>query len=147
MALRGLVLLVALVFASCGGRSRPGLNTRSITLPNGKTIVAEVMIQPADLARGMMFREQLERDRGMLFMHPKVDFFAYWMYQVKVPLDIIWLDAALRIVEISPDTPPCYGTAAECPHYGGLVRSQFVLELPAGDVKRLGLKLGDKLTF
>jgi uncharacterized membrane protein (UPF0127 family) len=123
------------------------LESRVVRFPNGKEIHAEIKLYATDMARGMMFRDSLAPDRGMLFIHVKADRHTYWMYQVKVPLDIIWMDSLHRIVEISPDTPPCKTKASECPKYGGNVEARYVLELPAGEVRRQGLRLGDTLTF
>ena len=97
--------------------------------------------------RGMMFRDSLAPDRGMLFVHPSPGAYVYWMYQVRIPLDIIWMASDHRIVEISADTPPCRTKASECPQYGGHQRSQFVLELAGGMASKYGLKLGDTISF
>src|ERR671936_2755034 len=67
--------------------------TREVTLPNGTKIRAEVMIHPTDMMRGMMFRDSLAPDRGMLFIHEQPGKYSYWMHQVKIPLDIIWMDS------------------------------------------------------
>jgi len=105
------------------------------------------MTHPVDMTRGMMFRESLAPDRGMLFFHPEPGLYQYWMYQVLIPLDIIWLDNQRRIVEISPQTPPCKTAASQCPHYGGTQRARYVLELAGGMAEKHGLKLGDTLDF
>lgn len=124
------------------------LNTTVVTFPNGTKITAEVKRQDFDLLRGMMYRESLAQDRGMLFAHPAEDTFRYWMYQTKIPLDIIWMSRDRRIVEISPDTPPCTAEkASACPNYGGNQKSQYVLEVNSGVVARNGLKVGDYLDF
>jgi uncharacterized membrane protein (UPF0127 family) len=123
------------------------LNTRPVRLPNGVEIRAEVMMHPEDMIRGMMYRDSLPPDRGMLFIHGEPGQYTYWMYQVKIPLDIIWLDAQKRIVEMSPHTPPCTTRASECPHYGGNVKALYVLELAAGSIERHGLRIGSRLEF
>jgi hypothetical protein len=70
------------------------------------------------------------------------------MYQVKIPLDILWMDINHRIVEMSLDTPPCKATiASQCPNYGGVQKTQFVLEVGGGIAGKEGLKLGDVLEF
>jgi uncharacterized membrane protein (UPF0127 family) len=69
------------------------------------------------------------------------------MSNVKVPLDIIFMDAGRRIVEISANTPPCLKKPADCPVYGGHTDEQFVLELRAGEAQRLGLQKGQTLAF
>jgi len=140
----------AVVMSGCGSKpdtGLAGLDTRTVTLPNGTRIEAEVKIKPADMQQGMMFRESLPPGQGMLFIHNQAGPYTYWMYNVRIPLDIIWMDANRRIVEISANTPPCKTKASECPSYGGHYRSLYVLELGGGEAARYGLKPGDTLTF
>lgn len=121
---------------------------KPVTLPNGQTVQAEVMMRPQDMMRGMMFRPQLPAGRGLLFVHVKPGKFSYWMHNVNVPLDIIWMDTEHTIVEISPNTPPCpEKDPVKCPQFGGSVESQFVLELGGGEAAKYGLKVGDRLSF
>ncbi len=125
-----------------------GPGERLIRLPGGQEIVAEVMVHPDDMARGMMYRDAIEPERGMLFIHPSTGNYPYWMHNVKIPLDIIWLDAGRRVVEISANTPPCADKPAnECPSYGGRQRSSYVLELGGGEANRLGIAEGVALEF
>jgi hypothetical protein len=144
------VLLASLAFllASCGSDTGVAdLNTRDVGLPNGKQIHAEIMKTPDEMMRGMMFRDSLAPDRGMLFVHQQPGNYPYWMFQVRIPLDIIWLDRDHNIVEISADAPPCKTAASQCPNYGGHARAQFVVELAGGRAAANGLKLGDHLQF
>jgi uncharacterized protein len=142
-----------LMLAAAGCSSAPqttgpdALRMRTVTLPDGQQIQAEVEIDPADMRRGMMFRDSLPHGHGMLFIHDKPGMYPYWMFQVKIPLDMLWMDAAHRIVEISADTPPCKTKASLCPNYGGHEEAQFVLELGGGEAHRLGLTLGQTLQF
>lgn len=144
-----LCVVLALALSGCGRDSADAdvLETRTVTLPNGARIRAEVKIRPFDMQRGMMFRDALPQGEGMLFIHAEPGNYPYWMYNVRIPLDIIWLDANRRIVEISADTPPCKTRASECPTYGGKARSQYVLEIGGGEAARYGLKVGDTLVF
>jgi len=145
------VLLVLATSISCGDSPKTAgleaLNTRVVTLPNGGQIRAEVMINPAEVSRGMMFRDALPQGQGMLFIHEKPAPYRYWMYNVKAPLDIVFMDAERRVVEISADTPPCTIKPEDCPVYGGHHYEQFVLELRAGEAKRLGIQKDQLLTF
>ena len=137
-----------LLLSSCGPQSTDNLNTVEVTFPNGKTVVAETMLRDVDQMRGMMFRESLAKDRGMLFVHPADDNHPYWMYQVRIPLDIIWMDHDRRIVEISANTPACPSKSArECPNFGGHEKSRYVLELAGGGAALYGLRVGEKLSF
>jgi len=144
-----LAVLVALLSFGCGPKedNLDVLSTRPVTLPDGSQIRAEVMIKPDEVARGMMFRDALPPDKGMLFIHDRPAPYRYWMYNVKAPLDIVFMDANRRIVEISADTPPCTTKPEDCPVYGGHHYEQFVLELRAGEAKRLGIQKDQMLTF
>src|SRR5690349_4410557 len=114
------LLMLALLAAGCGEpTSGPEvLGLRAVKLPNGQVVNAEVEITPQDMQKGMMFRDSLPRGRGMLFIHETPGLYPYWMYQVKIPLDMIWMDAHHNIVEIASDTPPCKTKASLCPNYG-----------------------------
>lgn len=144
------VLLAAALFSAGCGTSNitDELNLTQVTFPNGVRINAETMRRELELMRGLMFRESLPPNRGMLFIHPAEDTYRYWMYQTKIPLDLIWMDRDRRIVEMSLDTPPCTSSSAtDCPNYGGKFKSKYVLEVNAGIARKNGLKTGDVLDF
>ena len=145
------VLAAAFLLVSACGPKTTGegeLNTTEITFPNGRTVLAETMRQQVDQMRGMMFRDSLAKDRGMLFVHPSEMNVPYWMYQVRIPLDLIWMDHQRRIVEISANTPACTAKSShDCPSYGGNEKARYVLELAGGGAALYGLKVGDTLSF
>jgi hypothetical protein len=143
------VLAAALFAAGCGTSNiTDELNLTQVTFPNGVKINAETMRREMELMRGLMFRESLPLNRGMLFIHPAEDTYRYWMYQTKIPLDLIWMDRDRRVVEMSMDTPPCTSSSAkDCPNYGGKLKSKYVLEVNAGIARKNGLKTGDVLDF
>jgi uncharacterized membrane protein (UPF0127 family) len=139
-----------LLLCACGSKTSDvdGLNTTQVTFPNGQTVVAETMLRDIDQMRGMMFRDSLAKDRGMLFVHTSEQNVPYWMYQCRIPLDIIWMDHQRRIVEISANTPACTSkTSRDCPSYGGHEKARYVLELAGGGAVLYGLKVGDTLSF
>ncbi len=151
--MRRATLALSLCLAvSCASPDRTDPETRlptlPVTLPNGKVIRAELATEPADQQRGLMYRTQLARDRGMLFIFPQPGRHPFWMYHTLIPLDILWLDAGRRIVFLSPNTPPCPSEKPEdCPNYGGDHPARFILELAAGAAASNGLKVGDTLRF
>ena len=118
-----------------------------VMLPDGSTVHVELALTSAEQAYGLMGRTSLPEGRGMLFVHDAMARHAYWMYHCKIGLDIVWMDQNHRIVEMSPDTPPCRGKSTTCPSYGGTVPSQYVLELPVGDIARHHLKIGATIDF
>jgi uncharacterized membrane protein (UPF0127 family) len=150
MRLCRLVVLLAFMLPGCGRKEEvtAEIVTKTLSFPSGKVIRVEVMMRPQDIMRGMMFRDAFPPDRGMLFVHNRPSRYSYWMYNVKVPLDIIWMDKDKRIVEISENSPPCQeAQPVKCPQFGGKADSRFVLELNAGAVKQFGLAVGQNLTF
>lgn len=141
---------LAIVLSGCGPKAvtLDEYDTTVVTFPSGKRVRAEMMMKDLDLMRGMMFRDSIAPDRGMLFYHPQAGKYKYWMYQVRIPLDIVWMDRDRRIVEISSDTPPCKATqSSQCPTYGGSFDSLYVLELGGGMAAKYGLRVGDTLKF
>lgn len=143
-------VLLSLAAAGCGGGSATldDLQTRMLTLPGGQQIRTEVMVRPEDMLRGMMFRDLVAPDHGMLFIHNQPAHYGYWMYQVRIPLDIVWMDRGKTIVEISPNTPPCQSKSArECPTFGTNSSGMYVLELGGGMAEKYGLKVGDTIRF
>ncbi len=148
-ALSAVMVAAAFFGAGCSSSNYTDeINLRQVTFPNGVQINAEMMRREMELMRGLMFRESLPDSRGMLFIHPKEGLYHYWMYQTKIPLDLIWMDQSRRIVEMSLDTPPCKSSSAkECPYYGGNSKAMYVLEVNAGIARKNGLKTGDTLDF
>jgi len=148
MRLLALLILVSVLTACNRASSAEEYYMMPMKLPDGAVILMEQMRTPEQMTQGMMFRDELRKDRGMLFSHGAPGRFPYWMFQVKVPLDIIWVNNARRIVEIVPQAKPCEkGPANVCPSYGGHQDALFVVELAGGVAASHGLKLGDLLTF
>ena len=116
-------------------------------LPDGSTVHVELAKTEAERNFGLMERTSLPQGRGMLFIHDQPGRYPYWMYDCKIGLDIIWMDQAHRIVEMSPDTPPCKGKSDTCPNYGGHETSVYVLELPVGSIKAHQLAVGQTVNF
>ncbi len=140
---------------ACGGSDRERasqavglLPTTTVVLPDGSRIEAELAITPQQQARGLMFRPDLPPDRGMLFVGDRAAPRSFWMYRCLIPLDLIWMDGAHRIVEIVRSAPPCTDPdPGNCPSFGGNVNSVYVLELAGGQVDARGLQIGDRLEF
>jgi uncharacterized membrane protein (UPF0127 family) len=119
------------------------LSGPTVVLPNGQRIIVEVASNDETRARGLMFRDSLADDRGMIFLFPQSGIYPFWMKQTLIPLDMIWIDEGGKIVHISAAVPPC--TADPCPSYSPEKIARNVLELRAGRAAELGLKIGDVL--
>jgi len=140
-------LLLATVFPSW----RPALAEappahRTIIFPSGTKINAEVADTPQARSVGLMFRDSLSPDAGMLFIFQEAHPYLFWMKNCKFPIDIIWLNEKKEIVFISEKTPPC--KADPCPNYGPLDKDAlYVIEVESGFAQKEKLKLGMKVRF
>lgn len=132
-------------FGAAGTGAKALSLCRDILLPNGAKILAEVAVEPEELIRGLMFREQLGVNEGMLFVEPNAGFYPVWMKNTLIPLDVIWLTASGLIVEMAQGCAPC--KCDDCPQYGGRYSSSYILEVPAGTVRRNQLHVGDRLSW
>ncbi len=147
--MRAALLWICLFLSACGEKGDPvaDISARTVTLPDGTKITAEVKLDAQSQATGMMYRDSLARDRGMLFLNTAMTRQPYWMHNCKIPLDIVWLDSARKVVEIAVAAQPCQKPPQQCPTYGGTELSQYVLELNSGEAQRHGITVGRVLTF
>ena len=111
----------------------------------GKRYVVEVADDDAERARGLMFRDSMAADHGMLFVHDSEDVQAYWMKNTKIPLDIIYFDHDRKLVSVA-HAPPC-SLGDKCPPFPSEGPALYVLELNVGTADELGVKPGDELKF
>ncbi len=108
----------------------------------GKTFQLEVAQTPEQQQMGLMYRPALADDRGMLFPMGTPRPVMFWMRNVPVALDMIFVNQG-RIVAIVANVPPCM--ASSCPTYGPKVNVDQVIELRAGRAAELGIKSGDPI--
>lgn len=110
------------------------------------SFLAEAAVTQQEKAKGLMYRQSLAKDRCMFFMYAEDGFYAIWMKNCLIALDVAWVDAGGRVVETTEQVPPCSPMRGDdCPTYGGTVSARYFIEFPAGTFKRLGLKKGDYL--
>lgn len=112
----------------------------------GQRYQVEIASNEAQRARGLMFRDELPPDRGMLFIHDREEPQAYWMKNTRIPLDILYFDNGRRLVSQQRDVPPC-SAGDRCPPYPSTAPARYVLEVNAGEAARLGLANGAELHF
>ena len=110
----------------------------------GKTFQVEIADDPNERARGLMYRDQMAADAGMLFLFDRQEPQAFWMKNTRIPLDILYFDESWTLVAWSLDTPPC-SLGDQCPAYPSRAPARYVLELNAGTSASIGAELGDKL--
>jgi uncharacterized membrane protein (UPF0127 family) len=112
----------------------------------GRRYSVEIADDDAERARGLMFRDSMPADHGMLFIHDYEEPQSYWMKNTRIPLDILYFDNGRRLVSQQRDVPPC-ALGDGCPPYPSDAAARYVLELNAGEAARLKLKNGAELKF
>ena len=110
----------------------------------GQRYNVEIADDDAERARGLMFRDAMASDHGMLFIHDREEPQSYWMKNTRIPLDILYFDDGRRLVSQQRDVPPC-NLGDRCPPYPSNAPARYVLELNAGEAARLGLQDGATL--
>lgn len=111
-------------------------------IPNGTTIQLEVARTQKQQEMGLMYRPALPDNRGMLFQFPSPQSTKFWMKNVPVALDMVFLqNGVVKYVEAS--APPCANEP--CPTYGPNVPVDKVIELRSGRAAELNLKPGDTI--
>ncbi len=112
----------------------------------GERFTVEIARTEAELARGLMFRDQLAQGHGMLFVWDHEAPRAFWMKNTRIPLDILYFDGQRKLVSVAANTPPC-ALGDGCPNYPSEGPAQYVLELNAGEARRLKLERGAEIKF
>ena len=113
----------------------------------------ETALNDEERVRGLMFRESLPEDGGMLFLFKKPELCRFWMRNTRIPLDIIFLDEAGRITAIhtmNVEKPQAPGESDEAycarlPGYSSIKPAIAAIEINAGMADSLNLKPGDKV--
>ena len=140
-------LLVSFPYCTHAGNNRDQPGLIPITLPGGTIIHAELADTPVKRAQGLMYREQLAADRGMLFTFSQPEAWVFWMKNTKIPLDLIWVNEKKQIIHMEQNVPICTRTDDSCPQYRPNEGALYVLELAAGRAESLKLQRGSKLQF
>jgi uncharacterized protein len=138
--------LCALLLAACGGDDA-GIAGPEVRIETGEDEVA-VDVEVADSAEerriGLMNRESLPEDAGMIFLFPEDSSGGFWMKDTLIPLSIAFADADGRILRIL-DMEPC--RADPCEIYDPGVTYRSALEVNQGAFEEWGVEEGDTLTL
>lgn len=106
----------------------------------------EVVQTAIERQRGLMFRDSLDSNVGMLFVFEESSKYGFWMKNTLIPLDIIWIDENKTITDIKENVLPCESNQT-CPIYSPSNNALYVLEINSGKVKENNLSVGDEGIF
>lgn len=142
MSWRFLLIAFVLVWglAGCEEQSTSGLPTVKMQIGKSK-FVLEVARTPEAQEKGLMDRDSLPGDRGMIFVFPDEQVRSFWMKNVHFPLDILFLDSSGKIVSVHQMR--AYdenNTSSDYP-------ARYAIELNKGVADQSAVKVGDQLTL
>ena len=135
-----LVLLVLIYILANSSVSEKENEISSVEIL-GKSVNIEIADEYDELRKGLMFRESLAEDSGMLFIFEDEMIRSFWMKNTLIPLDLIFIDEDFVIVNIRENAVPC--EEDPCPTYNSKEPAKYVLEVNAGYVEEQGIKIGD----
>jgi uncharacterized membrane protein (UPF0127 family) len=145
-----LIALLLLCAFKCGSATPPpapavAADAPQVIFPDNFAVKVEVASDDPTREQGLMYRNSLADDRGMIFFFPQNGEFSFWMKNTIIPLDMIWIDENRKIVHIASNVPPCQ--ADPCPSYPPGAPARYVLEVAAGVAAKHHLADGNILRF
>ena len=127
------VFLAAALFLSCRPQAEVSIN--------GQRFVVETAVTPQERSRGLMFRESLPKNHGMLFIFESEQMLSFWMQNTSIPLSIAYIDADGVIVDIL-DMDPFDLTAVPSSR-----PAMYALEVNQGEFEKRGIRPGNRVLF
>ena len=138
-----LILLLVLfpAVSACSNHS-PISNKNTYEIIINDTIShAEVAFTQKDRTIGLMFRDRLDNDHGMLFIYPQEQNLSFWMKNTKIPLSIAFINSNGTITQIEPMAP--YSLTS----HTSKVKVRFALEMDEDWFRKNGITVGSKVDF
>lgn len=114
---------------------------------DGKTILENIEVAESiwKKTKGLMFRKELPKNSGMLFVFNGGNKPGFWMFGMRFPIDIIYLDKGMKVVDIKHNVRPMGISPKSWRVYYPEKPVRYVLETCAGFTENNEIKNGDKL--
>jgi len=138
--MKTILLSILLILNLMSRAFSSGSGHLEITTQDGRVYLFNVEIASTneERQRGLMFRQKMAEDSGMLFLFPTEQKVAFWMKNTLIPLDLLYIDREGRILQIAKNTVPLSEQALP-----SLNPVSAVLEINAGLTDRLVILPGD----
>jgi len=107
----------------------------------------EIADTSEERARGLMFREELGENEGMLFVYEEEADRSFWMKNTLIPLDIIFLDSNFEVINIEKADPEPNTSDQNLASYISDRPAQYVLEINQNRSEEIGLEKGSELSL
>lgn len=109
----------------------------------GNEIKAEVAVSDEKRAKGLSGRKELPKESGMLFVFENPEIHPFWMKDMLIPLDLVFIDQNYNVVDLRKNLPPCSDVV--CDKIIPVTNVKYAIELNAGWLDEKGVKVGDKI--
>ncbi|WP_318342802.1 DUF192 domain-containing protein [Flagellimonas baculiformis] len=148
--------ILTLFLASCKSETKQALKTETVTFTKEgelsilstetDSLKAKFDIEIAETdyetETGLMYRQSMEENQGMLFIFPNVSSRSFYMKNTEFPLDIIYVNEEMKIVSFQKNAKPYDESSLPSD-----VPAKYVLEINAGLSDKMQLQVGDSITF
>lgn len=112
----------------------------------GFELSAEIPVTGDLMSKGLSVKNQLRENESMLFVFEEPSRHAFWMKDMKFPIDIIWIDSDKTIIHIENNLQPC-SSEVLCPTYKPNDDSMYVLETVGGFAEKYNILKGTRVGF
>lgn len=144
-----IILILGFLFVALGANAKdlkPEVKFETAEIQIGsKKITVELAETPQQHEKGLMYRETLEKDKGMLFIFNREDTLSFWMKNTYVDLSIAYINKKLKIVDIQEMKATSPLEISEPPTYPSKKPAMYALEMPKGWFKASNIKVGQSL--
>jgi len=141
------LITILIVFIISGCTSDPITTSQSILTIRTESGKVNINVEISDtgqkIQQGLMYRESLDEDSGMLFIFQNEKPVSFWMKNTKIPLDMMFVSADGIINEIKVNVQPCLSDP--CTTYPSKHPTKYVIEVNAGFSEKSNIQVGDRL--
>ncbi len=140
-----LIIMIAILFVLVGFATKTKKQDIKKACFKERCFEIEIADSNYKRRRGLMGREYLVANSGMLFIFNRPGKHGIWMKNTLIPLDIIWIDENNKVIFIKENFKPCGDK--NCPVAKPKTNAKYVLEINAGEAKKINIKIGNEVFF
>lgn len=143
------IFTVGFIFIASGAKAKDlkpevKFETQEIQI-GSKKVMVEIAESPVQHEKGLMYRESLEKDKGMLFIFDREETLSFWMKNTYVDLSIAYINKKMKIVDIQEMKATSPLEVTEPQTYPSKKPAMYALEMPKGWFKASNIKVGHSL--
>ena len=152
----GIIIVLFITAISCKEDKQTTVKSAEVTFQKegelslykgiNDSLIAKIDIEVAkseyDIQTGLMYRNSMKENQGMLFVFPEITERSFYMKNTRIPLDLVFLDHNKTIVSFQENAKPLDKTSLP-----SNAMAQFVLEINAGLSEKWQLEVGDKMDY